>query len=143
VNRLMVLLTRRRRGERLGLALIVGCTTLVAVAFGTVVFAEASLSPEAVTAKVTLCDLHAPGTAQVAFNVTNGDRVLHGYRVTVTVLDGSTTLGTGVALVNHVDAGTTAGARALIALTASGPRATCSARAETFTGDIGHYSGAH
>lgn len=139
----MVLVTGLRRGGRLGLALIIACATLLVVALGSVVFAATAQNPEAVTTRVTLCDLHAAGAAQVAFAVTNGDRVLHAYRITLTVADGSTTLGTGVALVNHVGAGTTSDARAVIALTGTAPHATCSARAETFTGDIGHYSGTH
>jgi hypothetical protein len=140
VNRLLVL---RRGRERLGVALIVVCATLVVVAFGTAVLARAAENPEAVTASVTVCDLRASDTAQVAFTVANGDRVLHGYRVTVSVLDGSAILGTSVALVNHVAAGEAVGARALVALTAKRPNASCSVRAETFTGDIGHYGGTH
>jgi hypothetical protein len=140
VNRLLAL---RRGRERFGVALILACITLVVVAFGTMVLARTVENPEAVTASVTVCDLRASDAAQVAFTVANGDRVLHGYRVTVSVVDGSDILGTSVALVNHVAAGTAADARALVALTAKRPKAWCSVRAETFTGDIGHYSGTH
>lgn len=134
---------RRSRRDYLGLALAGACATLAVVALGSVVFAAEAEHPESVTAQVTSCDLHAAGSARVTFTLANGDRVLHAYRVIITVAEGSTTLGTSVTLVNHVAAGTTSDARALVPISTAGPRARCSVRAETFTGDIGHYGGGH
>ena len=113
---------------------------LVLVASAVFVAVRPSSGPDrGFTATVTGCDVRSPGTAQVGYSVTNEDRTTHAYRVLVTVTRGSTPLGWGVSLVNHLRAGATGTAQVPITVTGAATGASCSVHAEVFDGSTGHH----
>src|SRR5690242_20515907 len=128
----------RRRRRYLTVALAVGGVALVVAALTVALRPDPAPAAAPVTATVTGCDVSAYGAAQVTFSVTNRDRTVHGYRVDLTVLNGSTPVGGGTSLVDGVDPGTTASGQALVPLTGGATATTCLARADVHDGHTGH-----
>jgi hypothetical protein len=94
--------------------------------------------PGRVTTQVTQCDLGSYGAAQVAFQVRNGDRDLHTYKIEIWVKSGDTPVGYTESEVNDVGPGVTTSGRVLIPVTAGASDARCSASATVFDGRPGH-----
>jgi hypothetical protein len=122
-----------------GVALIGACVVLLAAALVTVLSIDGGPRPLALTATVTTCNLKVRGAAQVSYTLTNGDRTTHGYLVHVSVLHGGNILGSGTSLLNHVPAGESSNAQALVPVVTAGPGATCAVHAEVFDADTGHH----
>jgi hypothetical protein len=128
----------RRRLRYLTGALAVGGVALVVAALAVVLRPAPAPAAAPVTATVTGCELASYGAAQVTFSVTNGDRTVHGYRIDLTVLSGTTPVGAGTSLIDGVDPGTTASGQALVPLTGGATQATCLVRANVHDGHSGH-----
>jgi hypothetical protein len=133
-------LTPWLRRVPLGPALIGLCVMLLAAAVVTVLLADEQPRPAALTTTVTTCNLKVQGAAQVSYTLTNGDRATHGYLVHVSVANGTSVLGSGTSLLNHVAAGATSNAQALVPVASVGPGATCAIHAEVFDADTGHHA---
>jgi hypothetical protein len=131
---------RSRRFRHLIVA-IAGCgLALVALAVVNVLTRPAGSAQPDVTARISSCDLGAPGaTAQIGYQVTNHSGSSHAYRVVVSVVSGSTTIGYSISLVNHVAAGATASARIPLPVNGERTAATCKVRAEPYDGHSGHH----
>jgi hypothetical protein len=96
--------------------------------------------PERVSTGVTVCDLGARGAAQVTFVVNNADRIEHNYAVHLVVSGkASQQLGSGTVLVNHIAGGGSQTSQLLVPVTGDTAGATCTMRAEVFTGNMGHH----
>jgi hypothetical protein len=121
--------------------LLVECGLLaLVVVLGIVLRPDTTAHPDRVTTNVQNCDLGTPGAAQVSFTVTNADKESHDYQVHLLVAGaGSAQVGSGSVLVNHVGAGATVTARALVPVTGGQAGATCVIRAEVFSGSTGHH----
>jgi hypothetical protein len=111
----------------------------LAVVLAVVLWPDTSPHPERVTARVSVCDVHGAGAADVTYTVVNGDHRTHAYRVELTVATSSTPLGSGVGLVNRVAPGATVTGRALIPLRGNATGATCAVRAQAHDGHAGHH----
>ncbi len=123
------------RSRWLAVGLIGGALALVVAA---VVVDLRAVHPDRVSTRVTRCDLGSYGAAQVGYQLRNGDRTEHTYRVEIWVKDGAAPVGYTESEVNYVGAGVTTTGRALIPVTAGVSAANCSVHASVFDGRPGH-----
>jgi hypothetical protein len=125
--------------RRWPVALLCGCLAVLAAAVVVTVRAARSTGDDALSVTVTNCDVSLFGAARVSFTLTNVDRVEHNYTVVTSVTQGSTLIGWGTSLVNHVKGGRSQSAEALLPLSGDGSGAACAAKAQVYTGSIGHH----
>jgi hypothetical protein len=129
----------RRRFRYLAVALTAGGVVLLTAALVLVLRPDRTPHPERLTARVTGCDVSSYGAAQVTFTITNDDRRTHGYRVDLTVVNGTTPVGAGTSLITRVEPGSTATGQALVPLTGSAAEARCVVRANAHDGGAGRH----
>ena len=96
--------------------------------------------PERVTAAVTGCDLNKV-TAEVSYSLTNGDRVIHAYRVTILVTNVAGPIGGGLSLANRVKPGETVTGHVFVPVTGKPLGGKCSVSAEVRDGHSGKHGG--
>jgi hypothetical protein len=125
--------------RRWPVAVLCTCLVLLAAAVVITVRAARSSGDDALSVAVTNCDLSLFGAARVSYTLTNAGRVEHNYKVVVSVTRGGALIGWGTSLVNHVKGGTSQSAQALLPLSGDGSGAACAAKAEVYTGSIGHH----